>query len=266
MDKRVFLRAARKALYEWGREEGYEDLVNSLWLWYLESPGTQEKLAGLAFDEAVVTVKNRALQVLSEERYSDNTSLSLYSSDSVKDALKGRSENKYLVDVLPTALERLANRNPGHAEAIRRRYVDGLIPQGAEADLLTKAHRSLAREVNVLYLTTGSPDGPGSRHEVYPETRKAKGCTGDPTGNIAVTLIENPEIRDEYYEETDFVVPVKGMDESAPNHALNIFDPEFSGLEMYRAWVMPEMYPNQPQPRLENWSKEDLEMYCGVYT
>jgi hypothetical protein len=40
MDKRVFLRAARKALYEWGREEGYEDLVNTLWVWYLESPGT----------------------------------------------------------------------------------------------------------------------------------------------------------------------------------------------------------------------------------
>ncbi|WP_228798435.1 hypothetical protein [Nocardia cyriacigeorgica] len=79
-------------------------------------------------------------------------------------------------------------------------------------------------------------------------------------------MIENPEIREEYYQETDFVVPVKGIIESSPNHALNVFDPEFSGLEMYRAWVMPELYPNQPQPRLENWSKEDLEMYCGVYS
>lgn len=46
----------------------------------------------------------------------------------------------------------------------------------------------------------------------------------------------------------------------------NIFDGLFSGFDMYRAWVIPELYPHEPQPRLENWSKDDLEMYCGIYS
>ncbi|ERB55296.1 hypothetical protein N806_29765 [Rhodococcus sp. P27] len=48
----------------------------------------------------------------------------------------------------------------------------------------------------------------------------------------------------------------------------NIFDSLFNGMaasEMYRSWTIPEMFPDQPQPRLENWSAEDLEAYCGIY-
>lgn len=37
------------------------------------------------------------------------------------------------------------------------------------------------------------------------------------------------------------------------------------GIEMYRSWVIPELNPYMPQPRLENWSAEDLEAYCGIY-
>lgn len=43
----------------------------------------------------------------------------------------------------------------------------------------------------------------------------------------------------------------------------NIFDPLFTGYDMYRAWVWPDEYPNERQPRLENWSTSDLEAYCG---
>lgn len=47
---------------------------------------------------------------------------------------------------------------------------------------------------------------------------------------------------------------------------MNILDESFNGMphsEMYRSWVMPELFPGQPQARLSNWSKDDLEMYVG---
>lgn len=49
------------------------------------------------------------------------------------------------------------------------------------------------------------------------------------------------------------------------NHS--IFDSAFNGMggsEMYRAWVIPELYPNHqsaPQPRFENWDEEDIAIY-----
>lgn len=48
----------------------------------------------------------------------------------------------------------------------------------------------------------------------------------------------------------------------------SVFSPGFSSCvrsEMYRAWVYPEIYPEQPQPRLVNWHPEDLVMFCGIY-
>lgn len=46
---------------------------------------------------------------------------------------------------------------------------------------------------------------------------------------------------------------------------MNIFEDDLQGIvgDMYRAWVMPEMFPGYPQPRLENWNREDLAAYCG---
>lgn len=46
----------------------------------------------------------------------------------------------------------------------------------------------------------------------------------------------------------------------------NLFDSTFNGIEhseMYRAWVIPELFPDQPQPALSNWPAEDLAAYCG---
>ena len=46
----------------------------------------------------------------------------------------------------------------------------------------------------------------------------------------------------------------------------NLIDPMFNGMpasEMYRAQLFPELFPNQPPMRLENWSLDDLEMYVG---
>lgn len=47
---------------------------------------------------------------------------------------------------------------------------------------------------------------------------------------------------------------------------MNIFDPDLSGItrvDMYRAAVMPELYPNEKPMRIQNWCAEDIEMYVG---
>lgn len=36
------------------------------------------------------------------------------------------------------------------------------------------------------------------------------------------------------------------------------------GIQMYRAWVHPDIYPNERQPVLSNWSAEDKLSYCGI--
>lgn len=51
-----------------------------------------------------------------------------------------------------------------------------------------------------------------------------------------------------------------------PSNEGSLVDITDLGDVRYTAQVMPELYRNQPQPRLENWSEEDLEMYCGIYT
>lgn len=48
----------------------------------------------------------------------------------------------------------------------------------------------------------------------------------------------------------------------------SVFAPGFSSspmADMYRAWVYPEIFPDQRQPVLKNWTAEDLEEYCGTY-
>lgn len=49
---------------------------------------------------------------------------------------------------------------------------------------------------------------------------------------------------------------------------MHIFDGLLNGMpriDMYRAWVIPELYPDERQPRLENWLESDREAYCGQY-
>jgi len=47
-------------------------------------------------------------------------------------------------------------------------------------------------------------------------------------------------------------------------------DSTFNGMggsEFYRAQVFPELFPHEKPMALENWSQDDLEMYCGgVFT
>ncbi|QLF84622.1 RNA polymerase sigma factor [Mycobacterium phage Gail] len=195
----IFRKAARAALFAWKQDEsGLDDLVNDLWVWYLERPGTQAKMEGLETHEAVKTVKLAALQMLSGQMLAANefNGRNLYSSDAVKEALRGESTNRYLVDILPMAMDELAEKNESYAEAVRSRYVDGVVPpQGAEHVRLVRALKSLTENVNITAITAGVDaegnvsEGPGSRHSVFPGLRKAKGSDhSDPTADMAINL------------------------------------------------------------------------------
>lgn len=186
----TFRKAAQKALFEWGREEGLDDLLQDLWLWFLERPGTQAQ-----FDEQDeplnrVMVHRAALQLLTKQALEDDVfnGKSLYSTDSIKDALKGESTNRYLREILPDAREALGARNNGdYAEALRSRYDDGVIPQGKEQEnLLVRAHKAIADEVNVTYLTQNEDKTATS--SVAVSGRKPRSGYRDPTGDIAVGM------------------------------------------------------------------------------
>lgn len=205
----IFLKAARSALAVWDLDDDLEDLIQDLRLWYLERPSTQEKLAQLSKPEAITTVRKIASQILSGKVLAGNTFKgdSLYSSDAVKQALRGESSNKYLLEILPICIDRLNNRNPGQAEAIRIRYDDGVVPeQGSDNALLVRAVKSLTEEVNVLYLTLNDNEVKAVR----PDARRSKGQYSDPTANIALMLIDHPEMRDDYLEVTPIEDLLKG--------------------------------------------------------
>ncbi|AOZ61290.1 DNA binding protein [Mycobacterium phage DarthPhader] len=221
MDK-IFRQAAKSALFSWKQsDEGIDDLVNELWVWYLERPGTQKKLQESDEFLARRLVYMASLQILAKESLSNDmfNGRSLYSSDSVREALEGKSTNRYLVDILPRAMEALGAQNDGrYAEAIRSRYDDGVIPvkKGGGAMTLARAVKSLTEHVNIIAITAGVDsegnvtEGPGSRHSVFPETRPTSGGHSDPTADIAILLIEHPEVRDEYLHETPIADLLKG--------------------------------------------------------
>lgn len=213
MIESLIKKSAKSALFSWSQnEDGLEDLVNDLWVWYLESPATQKKLSEVDDALAKRFVYKAALQILAKKSLTLDrfAGKNLFSSDSVREALSGTSRNKYLIDILPRALRSLEKNNSGHAEAIRLRYIDGVVPSKSEGAhmLLSRAVKSLTEHVNIIAITAGVDangnvkDGPGSRSAVFPETRRPKGHGhSDPTGDIAMLLIEHPELRDEYLKE-----------------------------------------------------------------
>lgn len=209
----VIRKAAKSALFSWKQsEDGVDDLVNELWVWYLERPSVQKKLEDADEPLARKLVYRAALQILTGEALNSDRfqGRNLYSSDSIREALRGESKNRYLVDILPRALTALSAQNPGYAEELRMRYSDGIVPEphSAQEKRLSRALKSLTEHVNVIVITAGMnasgklSQGPGSRSAIFPETRRSKGGGhADPTGDTAIALIEHPELRDEFLSE-----------------------------------------------------------------
>lgn len=49
---------------------------------------------------------------------------------------------------------------------------------------------------------------------------------------------------------------------------MNIFDSSLNGMarvELYRAQLVPDLFPNQKEFLVWNWTAEEREMYCGIY-
>lgn len=198
----VLRRAAKSALVAWcGDYSDQDNLTNDLWVWYLERPGTQEQLRNADSPLRHTLIRNAALQMLAKKSLSDDTfaGRNNYSSESVKDALKGVSTNRYLLDILPMAMKELDQQNEEYAEALRSRYDDGDIPQGKQAEhRLSRAHRALTEHVNLIAFKAGvdsedkNTQGPGSRHAVFADSRRgASSGPSDPTGDMAIALIEH---------------------------------------------------------------------------
>lgn len=213
----LFKQATSKALIGWDTYLSSDEVVQELWVWYQSRPSVRDKLETLSRGESVKLVRNHVFQILKEESVSVDLfeGRSPYSSDNVKDALAGSTTNRYINDIIPLALGQLAEENDGrYAEAIRLRYFDGVVPkQGADHIRLVRAVKSLTEKVNIIAINAGLEkdkdgnllykQGPGSRDAVLPETRKPTGDHhADPTANIALMLIANPELRDEYLAET----------------------------------------------------------------
>ncbi|QBP29340.1 DNA binding protein [Mycobacterium phage DirtyDunning] len=277
---KVMEAAAKSALVTWGREGGLDDLVQDLWVWYLERPATQRKLEELSKPEAIATVRRAAIQILTEQVLAGNkfNGRNLYSSEAVKDVLKDRSNNRYLKDIMPTAMAALEKQHAVYVEALRSRYDDGVIPQdGPSQDALKNAHKAITEHVNIIVITAGDV----SSAAVQAETRKSSGGRSDPTADAAIALIEKG---DEELELTDQEGNVTGtttyrtelanvfddwITQSTGDSSevrLDIFDGMFNGddrMAMYRAQVFPELFPDEKPMLIDNWPAEDRELYCG---
>ena len=200
---KLLKQSARKALYGWGSDLEVEELTNELWIWYSGSPAIQSKLATLKRGEAIRYVKRQAVNILSANAKKTDVFQNriLYSTDAVKETLDGKSGNKYLKNVLPEAFSALEKQNLGYAAAIRSRYNDGLLPQeNAPKQKLKNAVKSLTEHVNIIALTARGDSKPDLRNPVDPGVRRHN-LHSDPTADIALMLMEHPELKEEFYDE-----------------------------------------------------------------
>lgn len=215
MINKIFEKATRKALVGWESEIDSLELCNELWVWYLERPYVQKQFEELSEAKLVGFARRQAINILSKEAKDRDLfqHRTIYSSDSVKAALDSKSKNGYLESILPFAMDALGSKNSGYAEAIRVRYEDGQVPDksGGAAMKLSRAVKALTEHVNIIALTAGHGNGkPKLRNPVDPSNRSQGGVHSDPTANIALMLIDNPELRDEVLFELPLDQFIKG--------------------------------------------------------
>jgi len=210
----IFHKATRKALVGWETEIDSTELINELWVWYLESAYVQKQFDELSEAKLVQFARKQAINTLAESTKDRDLfqARNFYSSDSVKAALKGELKSGYLETILPFAMDALGDKNASYAEAIRSRYTDGDVPpQGKEHIRLVRAVKALTEHINIIALTSGNGvDKPKLRRPVDPTNRSAGGDHSDPTANIALMLIDHPELREEAYYETPLVDFLRG--------------------------------------------------------
>ncbi|AEJ91984.1 hypothetical protein BPBIEBS31_50 [Mycobacterium phage BPBiebs31] len=171
-----------------------EDLIQDLWVELLERPSRQQAISGVSEDEAVSYLRGHAGQILSvrmREEYLARGDWD-YSAESIKDALKGRGDNPFLMEIIPQAIDRLADRHPPYAQALRVRYLDEVIVRDdAGKSRLKRAHQALAEEIHSVIVEMSDHDGPGSRSKVFPDSIRSHNGPSDPVGELATRLADD---------------------------------------------------------------------------
>ncbi|QGJ87943.1 RNA polymerase sigma factor [Mycobacterium phage Killigrew] len=171
-----------------------EDLVQDLWVSILERSTSRRLVEESGDDVGFNTLRVLADQVLKDQWFADDLARGdwNYSSESIKDALKGRSDNVYLMEVIPQAVSQLVDRHPPYAEALKVRYIDGVVLRDKSSqNSLTRAHQALLEEVHKVIKQTDDHDGPGSRSKVFPDSIRTHNGPGDPVGEMATRLADD---------------------------------------------------------------------------
>ncbi|AEK09770.1 DNA binding protein [Mycobacterium phage Burton] len=202
LDKRL-RRGAKSAGVEWSlTADQLEDLTGDLWVAVLEKSSRMTAATQPSEGEAISFLRRHAYQILSESAFADDLARGDwdYSSESIKDALKGRSDNVYLMEVIPQAINRLGDRQKNvpeeekipYAEVLKTRYLDGIILRDvASKSRLKRAHKALLEEVHRVIVEMSDHDGPGSRSKVFPDSIRSHNGPSDPVGELATRLADD---------------------------------------------------------------------------
>ncbi|AVP41811.1 hypothetical protein PBI_GAGEAP_50 [Mycobacterium phage GageAP] len=225
LDKRL-RRGAKSAGVEWSlTADQLEDLTGDLWVAVLEKSSRMTAATQPSEGEAISFLRRHAYQILSESAFADDLARGDwdYSSESIKDALKGRSDNVYLMEVIPQAVSQLVDRHPPYAEALKVRYIDGVVLRdNPNKMVLKRAHHALAEEVHKVIKQTDDHDGPGSRSKVFPDSIRTHNGPSDPVGEMATRLADDgwkPAGEDGLtYRELVDLATAEQVTSSAPKH------------------------------------------------
>ncbi len=175
-------RAARAVSYQWPGLLDIEEAEQELWAHLMARAGTIRKLRD-AFDDrqrlnALVEIGqqigNKALTdyriFVGDFRYSVNQvkQILVKAAEQEREPECNLLTGSALLD-LTRGSEALRNRNSDYADAISKRYRDGIVPkQGAQAFRLSAALTALTTEMNRAFKQAHAErsDGPGSRKRV----------------------------------------------------------------------------------------------------
>lgn len=129
----------------------HDDLVQELWVWYMENPGVRNRTFQSDKKRRAyfkIQAFNIAMGKLKEDRLF--TADYDYSIDVCKGILKGEIKGKQCVVDLAHAIERLRDKNEDYADIIIKRHYSGAwdAPTKPEKDRLTKAYIRLTDEMN----------------------------------------------------------------------------------------------------------------------
>lgn len=138
----VFTKAAWAAKSR-GWDIEVDDLIQELWIWYLEYPGIQGRLN----QKLATTQANKIAASEIRKEMIFNVTYD-YSIETVKDILKGKIRGRKSVEDLADAIESLKAKNEDYTNVIAKRYYTNTKLTDSEQQTLKYAHVRLTDEIN----------------------------------------------------------------------------------------------------------------------